>query len=220
MHISMLLNDWKGFIVALAALLSGVAALLRSVKALSKQQRTVKVTKSAMAKRAEAIARWRAISSIAVAVSLVMVGFGIFITRIVVAQNQPLSVRLIEEAWRGLQGERWNVVIGKTDECINEFGGQAERQQAALVHNRSPLPPLGTVSDEEKLLIWRQGPLNDVGTAYFIRAKALERVGRNREAKQSYESAAKLTYARCWDTQGWFWSPAEAAADRLKFGSF
>jgi hypothetical protein len=59
--------------------------------------------------------------------------------------------------------------------------------------------------------------LNDVGTCWFIRGRSLEKMRRNSEAKTAYGAAAKYTYARCWDPDGQaYWSPAEAAAERLE----
>jgi hypothetical protein len=53
-------------------------------------------------------------------------------------------------------------------------------------------------------------------TRYFIKGKALEQLKQREAAIAAYKAAATLTYARAWDPTGpWFWSPAEAAAERL-----
>jgi hypothetical protein len=64
--------------------------------------------------------------------------------------------------------------------------------------------------------------VNDVATAYFVKGRAAEYLLKKQKnqkykqiAQEAYQSAMKFTYARCWDPQGWFWSPAEAAGERL-----
>lgn len=71
------------------------------------------------------------------------------------------------------------------------------------------------MSDQDKQKIFANGLLNDVATCYFIKGKAAEKLVRKDDAKRAYEEAKKLTYARAWDPQGWFWSPSEGASDRL-----
>ncbi|MBL8107894.1 MAG: hypothetical protein JNJ72_20165, partial [Anaerolineales bacterium] len=73
----------------------------------------------------------------------------------------------------------------------------------------------GTVTNDEKKLIFANWALNDVGTAYYIKALALEKLGRLSEAREAYEKTVSFEFARCWDPSGFFWSPAEAASENL-----
>jgi len=66
---------------------------------------------------------------------------------------------------------------------------------------------------EERRDYWA---LNDVGTSLFIKAEALKKAGKVDEAKKVYkELIDKYFYSQCWDPQGWFWKPAEAAQQAL-----
>ena len=71
--------------------------------------------------------------------------------------------------------------------------------------------PKGT--DQEIHEYWA---LNDVATALFIQAEALERAGRSGEAKERYrEILNKYNFGQCWDPKGWFWKPAIIAQQKL-----
>jgi hypothetical protein len=126
----------------------------------------------------------------------------------------------LRNAWDALNKKDYITAIRAADECISNFHLKAERDQSALDQKGEPAPPTGTVSAPDKQRIFSRGVLNDTATAYFIKGKAAEALAKkNREylatARAAYENAKKLTYARVWDPQGWFWSPSEAAADRL-----
>jgi len=75
------------------------------------------------------------------------------------------------------------------------------------------LPPKGRVSDAEKNTIFSRGLLNDVATCFLIKGRSAENLRRKDAAKHAYAAATKYKHARCWDLKGWFWSPAEMAAD-------
>jgi hypothetical protein len=64
--------------------------------------------------------------------------------------------------------------------------------------------------------------LNDVATAYFIKGRSAEYLYEKTKdkkykslAEEAYQAACVLKYGRCWDPQGWFWSPCDAANERL-----
>jgi hypothetical protein len=83
------------------------------------------------------------------------------------------------------------------------------------------------VSDAEKNKIFQRGILNDVATAYFIKGRSMEYLFRKggaemtrhkADAERAYRQACEVSHGRTWDPKGWFWSPCEAARDRLPLG--
>lgn len=130
------------------------------------------------------------------------------------ANGKPLNEKATAAAWENLNAGKFEAAITNADQCIDEFRGQARRLQEKLQNEKAALPT-GPVNDDTKKKIFENGLLNDVGACYYIKGKAAEQLKRSDEAKKAYAEAKKLTYARVWDPQGWFWSPAEAAGDRL-----
>jgi hypothetical protein len=127
---------------------------------------------------------------------------------------KPLNEKATSAAWDALNASKYEAAITNANLCIDEFRGQATRLQEKLQNGKADLPT-GAVSDDVKKKIFENGLLNDVAACYFIQGKAAEKLGRIDDAKKAYIEAKKLTYARVWDPQGWFWSPAEGAGDRL-----
>jgi len=116
------------------------------------------------------------------------------------------SQTLVGKAWAAQNAKDDAAVIAYTSKCIEMFLPQALEQQKAL-----SAPP--TVKEE----VFKQWALNDVGTALFIRGQALEWQGKNAEAIADYKVVSgQLPFAQCWDTQGWFWKPADGAGGRIK----
>lgn len=130
------------------------------------------------------------------------------------SEQTPLNERLTSAAWQAFNNEKYQVVITNADKCIDEFLGAAKRIQAKLEAEKLRIPT-GTVTEEQKKKILENGLLNDVATCYFIKGRSLEKLGRKEDAKKAYEATKKLSCGRCWDPADWFWSPAEAASDRL-----
>ena len=129
-------------------------------------------------------------------------------------KGKPLNERATAAAWMALEAEKFESAIKSADDCIGEFRGAAKRAQEKLEKEKAVIPANPT-TEEQKQKIFENGLLNDVATCYFIKGRAAEKLGRKEDAKKAYEEARRLTYARTWDARGWFWSPAEGAADRL-----
>ena len=121
------------------------------------------------------------------------------------------SEEFVTAAWNAYNRQQYSDAIGLAQECINKWEKEAVKQQSALTQP----PPNGKVTDDEKATIFANWALNDVGTAYFIKALSLEKTGKLTEAKDAYQMAMTFPEARCWDPQGWFWSPAASARDNL-----
>ncbi|MEI6491034.1 MAG: beta-glucanase precursor [Verrucomicrobiota bacterium] len=116
------------------------------------------------------------------------------------------SATLTSKAWKASEAKDFASAVGYAAKCIETHGAKAVEQQKALT---APLT--------EKEQIFAQWALNDVGTCYFIQGQVLEKQGKTKEAIASYKYLVdNLAFAQCWDTKGWFWKPAGAAAGRIK----
>jgi hypothetical protein len=121
--------------------------------------------------------------------------------------DQTSSV-LTTKAWKAYESKDLAAVKAYTGRCLELYEATAISQQGAL---KEPVP---TSNVEAVHANWA---LNDVGTCYFILGQALEKDGKAEEAIKAYKTLAeKLAFAQCWDTKGWFWSPASAAKGRIK----
>ena len=115
------------------------------------------------------------------------------------------SQTLTAKAWTALGEGDFDKVAVFTGKCLELYADDADRQQADL---EDFLPK------EKAHDAWA---LNDVGTCCFIAGQALEKQNRPADAAAAYRKLVdSYGYAQCWDPQGWFWRPAEAAAQRLK----
>jgi hypothetical protein len=139
--------------------------------------------------------------------------------------NQVVTTR----AWLAFErGETNYFANGKTDRdafmraitnadfVINSYSGMASNQQQVLLKTNAPVPANGRVSDQQRTNILEQGLINDVGTCYFIKGRALEYLGQIDQARAVYQIGTNYPFARTWDSRGgFFWSPTEAALGRL-----
>ncbi len=122
------------------------------------------------------------------------------------------SEEFVTAAWNAFNDNRFTEAINFAQETIGRWESEAIKQQAAL----SQEPPNGKVTEDERKAIFANWALNDVATAYFIKARSLEKLGKIAGAKEAYwKIVTTFPYARCWDPEGWFWSPAEEAKNRL-----
>jgi hypothetical protein len=114
------------------------------------------------------------------------------------------SVTLTGKAWKALTDKDYAGVAAYTGKCIDSFKSQALQMQGSL---KAP------ASKDDANNYWA---LNDVGTCYFIAGKALDDKGDKKGAIAAYKYLVdNLSFAQCWDPNGWFWSPADAAKKRL-----
>ena len=130
------------------------------------------------------------------------------------AAEPPLHVKETGLAWAAyLKGAPADLeaAIKHADACIGEFEGAANRKQVELAARKEPIAN-GVVTDEQRIAVLKHGPVNDVATCYYIKARAAAKLGRKAEAAEALAAAERYTTARCWDPKGWLWSPADAAA--------
>lgn len=115
------------------------------------------------------------------------------------------SATLASKAWQALGEGKHDLVAAYMKKCLELYEGEATKQQASLT---------GFASADKAHSYWA---LNDVGTCLFIAAESLAQQGKSKEAVATYEKLVDdFGYCQCWDTKGWFWKPAEAAAGKLK----
>jgi uncharacterized protein YjbI with pentapeptide repeats/cellulose biosynthesis protein BcsQ len=119
------------------------------------------------------------------------------------------------DAWSLFNKGQFDAAYKAGVDCALKSVRDANQKESALVEKKAPLPPTGAVSDEQKQAILAYGALNDVATCFWIAGRSAEQLKNTEAAKGLYKSATKYKYARTWDPDGWFWSPAQDASDRL-----
>ena len=117
------------------------------------------------------------------------------------------SATITTKAWEALTAKKYANAIDYAKKCIELYEKQAVEMQKEL---KAPVP------EGDKEAISKKWALNDVGTCLFIMGQALEKQDKNTDAVASYKKLReKVAFAQCWDPQGWFWKPADAAKERL-----
>lgn len=126
---------------------------------------------------------------------------------------------LLKNAWDSFNRQDYAGAIRLASPCADQFVRQAQREQARIEAGETPKPvPPGPVPDPNSQgpkRTFANGVLNDAAACLFIVGASQERTSLCADARKTYQTLAKLTYARVWDPKGWFWSPAEAAEDGL-----
>lgn len=116
------------------------------------------------------------------------------------------SSQLVQKAWSALAANDLNAVIAYVNKLSELYGPKAKEMQASL--KEYPWE-----SKEKTMSYWA---LNDVGTGLFVLGEAYRTAGKKDEASQAYKTLIDdYFYSQCWDPQGWFWKPAEAAQQKL-----
>lgn len=114
------------------------------------------------------------------------------------------SSTLTTKAWEELAKGNSDLAITYANKCIELYMVQAEKMQKSLED---------FTDQEDTPKYWA---LNDVGTCFFIKAQALIKKGKKKEAVAAFKKLTeKVKYAQCWDQNGWFWKPSEAAKEKM-----
>lgn len=130
----------------------------------------------------------------------------------------------LDKAWTALGEEDYKNAIKNADECIQTFGDAAQKMQRELEEagNTDKSFPFGGVNKKTKEKIFKNWAVNDVSTAYYIKGLSAKKLYASTSDKsykemadESLKGACSLSFGRCWDPQGWFWSPCAAAQDEL-----
>ena len=116
------------------------------------------------------------------------------------------SSDLTVKAWDALNNNKLDDVLLFTNKVVEKYGAKAKEMQASLTE----------YAWESKDKIFSYWALNDVGTSLFIQGEAYRKAGKMDEAKKAYKQLIdEYSFSQCWDPQGWFWQPAEAAQQKL-----
>jgi tetratricopeptide (TPR) repeat protein len=114
---------------------------------------------------------------------------------------------LATQAWKALAKDDTSAVVAYTNKVLQLYEDKAKQMQQSLTE----------YPWESKDKIFSYWALNDVGTALFIQGEALKKSGKAKEAKDVYKKLVdNYFYAQCWDPNGWFWKPAEAAQQAIE----
>jgi hypothetical protein len=113
------------------------------------------------------------------------------------------SVTLTSKAWDALGSDNADHAIKYADKCIELYLKQAKEMQTSLKD----------FATDEAATYWA---LNDVGTCLFIKGQALLKKGDTKGALAAFKLLTdKVKFAQCWDSNGWFWKPSEAAKQKI-----
>ena len=117
------------------------------------------------------------------------------------------SSTLTTKAWKSLEEKKYDHTIKFAKKCIEMFEKDAVKMQSEL---KEPV-------SGDKETVASKWALNDVGTCYFIMGQAYEKMKNKKKALESYKLLAKkVSFAQCWDPNGWFWKPMDAGKKRIK----
>jgi len=121
------------------------------------------------------------------------------------AQEKPSSGELTVKSWEAHGKKDIEETFKYTQECIDLYKEQADKEQASLKSM-----PKGRKYIEEVQ------SLNDVATCYFIQAESYRDQGKNEDAIKTFKIVVdKYSYGQAWDPRGWFWSIAKAAQESI-----
>lgn len=117
-------------------------------------------------------------------------------------QTQDCST-MVNKAWQASADKDYPALFAYTQECVRRHSEEAKQMNDALG---------GFAPDDEAAKHWA---LNDVGTALFIMGHAYADLGMHQEAAQTFQTLADdYQWTQCWDPKGWYWHPAQGAADK------
>jgi len=116
------------------------------------------------------------------------------------------STFLTTQAWKALRADNSKAVATYVEKVVELYEDKARAMQESMTE----------YAWESKDEIFAKWALNDVGTAFFIKGESLKKSGKSKLAEKAYKKVVdKYYYAQCWDPNGWFWKPAEAAQQSL-----
>jgi tetratricopeptide (TPR) repeat protein len=116
------------------------------------------------------------------------------------------SSTIVGKMWEALNSNSLDLVIAYNAKLVKLYGETAKKMQAGMTEYAWESP-------DKIHSFWA---LNDVGTGTFILGEAYRIAGKNTEAIAAFKQVVSdYLYAQCWDTNGWFWKPAEASQQKI-----
>lgn len=121
------------------------------------------------------------------------------------AADKPSSGEIITKAWEAHGKKNIEDTFKYTNQCIELYRDQADKEQAAL----KTLPP-------NRKEIEAVQALNDVATAYFIQGESYRDQGKTEESIKAFQAVVdKYYYGQAWDPRGWFWQIVKASKESI-----
>ncbi len=113
---------------------------------------------------------------------------------------------IVKQMWQALNNKNLDEVIAYDMKLEHLYHQQALDMQKSLKDY-----PAG--SNDQIFKYWA---LNDLGTGMFILGEAYQMSNKNADALNAYKKVlSDYSYAQCWDPQGWFWKPSDAAQQKM-----
>lgn len=113
---------------------------------------------------------------------------------------------LTTKAWKSLGDNNLDGVVVYTDKVLELYEEKAKSMQESMTE----------YAWESKDEIFAKWALNDVGASLYIKGEAFRNAGEYKKAQKAFKALVEdYFYAQCWDPNGWFWKPAEAAQQAL-----
>ncbi|MCF7916619.1 MAG: hypothetical protein K9L61_02450 [Candidatus Omnitrophica bacterium] len=115
------------------------------------------------------------------------------------------SDQFVNKGWSALGERDFDKVYEVTDDCIQKFEEEAEKQASKL----NSFPAKGEES--------KYKAMNNVATCYFIKAESYMREEKKAKAIETFEKIVeKYPYAQSFDPRGWYWSIREKATSSIQ----
>ncbi|MEI8011035.1 MAG: tetratricopeptide repeat protein [Candidatus Omnitrophota bacterium] len=116
------------------------------------------------------------------------------------------SATLVNRLWDSLAKKDLTLVMAYHAKLVSVYEAKAKEMQLSMKEYAWESP-------EKIHSFWA---LNDVGTGYFILGEANRQAGKKEDAIAAFQKiVSDFGFAQCWDPNGWFWKPAEAAEQKL-----
>lgn len=131
-------------------------------------------------------------------------------------------------AWDAFNSNNFSLAISNASACIALFeAGASNKQgmvQGAVRISTTNTPTEGIPkNEEEKQRTLALGPLNSVSTCWFIEGDSYLQIAKAdpnhldlealRKSRDAFKATLEFSHGRCWDTNGFFWSPARTARE-------
>jgi hypothetical protein len=123
----------------------------------------------------------------------------------VYAQDKPSSGELIVKSWQAHGKKDVEETLKYTQQLIDLYQEEAQRQQASLKTLPKRRPEIEGVA-----------ALNDVATAHFIQGESYRNQEKTEESIKAFKVVLeKYCFGQAWDPRGWFWSVALASRESI-----